>query len=62
MMDRGLIKRDDTGMLAFAYTTPISWLIHQCDREPEHAAEIVARVEAFSRHFVKVYGEEDPRG
>ena len=32
MIDRGLIKRDDTGMLAFAYTTPISWLIHQCDR------------------------------
>ena len=62
MMEKGLIRRDDPEMLAFAYTAPISALIHQCDREPEHAAEIVARVEAFSRHFVKVYGEEDPRG
>lgn len=57
MMDRGLLKRDDPGMLAFAYTAPISALIHQCDREPEQAEEAIAKVEAFSRHFVKVYGE-----
>ena len=56
MMDRGLIKRDDTGMLAFAYTTPISWLIHQCDREPEHAEATIARIEAFSRHFIAIHG------
>ena len=56
MMDRGLIKRDDTGMLAFAYTTPISWLIHQCDREPEHAVATIARIEAFSRHFIAIHG------
>ena len=43
-------------MLAFAFATPISALIHLCDREPEKTAEAIARVEAFSRHFVKVYG------
>jgi len=59
MMDKGLIKRDDPGMLAFAYTAPISALIHQCDREPEHAAEAIARAEAFSRHFIKVYGTQN---
>ena len=56
MMDGGLIKRDDTEMLAFAYTTPISWLIYQCDREPEHAEATIARIEAFSRHFIAIHG------
>ena len=56
MMDKGLLRRDDAAMLAFAYTTPISALIHLCDREPEKAGEAMTRIEAFSRHFIKTYG------
>ena len=56
MMDRGLLRRDDARMLAFAYTAPISALIHLCDREPERTAEAMAQIEAFSRHFVRHYG------
>ena len=56
MMDRGLLRRDDAKMLAFAYTAPISALIHLCDREPERTAEALAQIEAFSRHFIKTYG------
>ena len=56
MMDKGLIRRDDPAMLAFAYTTPISALIHLCDREPEKTEEAITRVEAFCRHFVRTYG------
>jgi AcrR family transcriptional regulator len=56
MMDKGLLRRDDPAMLAFTYTTPISALIHLCDREPERTDEVMAQVEAFSRHFVKIYG------
>ena len=56
MMDRGLLRRDDAHMLAFAYTAPISALIHLCDREPERTAEAMAQIEAFSRHFIKIYG------
>ena len=56
MMERGLLRRDDPAMLAFAYTAPISALIHLCDREPEKAGEAMTQVEAFSRHFIKVYG------
>ena len=59
MMDKGLLRRDDPTMLAFAYTTPISALIHLCDREPEKTEAALAKVEAFSRHFVRVYGQED---
>ena len=56
MMDKGLLRREDPSMLAFAYTTPISALIHLCDREPERTDEVMVQVEAFSRHFVKIYG------
>ena len=56
MMDRGLLRRDDAHMLAFAYTAPISALIHLCDREPERTAEAMAQIEAFSRHFLATYG------
>ena len=56
MMDKGLILRDDPAMLAFAYTTPISALIHLCDQEPEKTEGAIAQIEAFSRHFIAAYG------
>ena len=56
MMDKGLLRRDDPRMLAFAYTAPISALIHLCDREPEKTKDAIAQVEAFSRHFIKTNG------
>ena len=55
MMDKGLLKKDDPAMLAFAYTTPISALIHLCDREPEKTEEAIAQIEAFCRHFIRTY-------
>ena len=58
MMDKGLIRQEDPAMLAFAYTAPISALIHLCDREPEKRDEAMAQIEAFSRHFVRVYGSK----
>ena len=61
MMDRGLLRRDDPAMLAFSYTAPISALIHLCDREPEKTGEAIGRIEAFSRHFIRVYGAEGQR-
>ena len=59
MMDKGLLRKDDPAMLAFAYTAPISALIHLCDREPEKTGEAMKQAEAFSRHFIRVYGRED---
>ena len=56
MMDKGLLRRDDPAMLAFAYTAPISALIHLCDREPDKIPEALEQVEKFSRHFIKTYG------
>jgi len=59
MMDKGLLRRDNPKMLAFSYTAPISALIHLCDREPERTEEAIRQVEAFSRHFVRIYGIQD---
>ena len=56
MMEKGLIRQDDPKMLAFAYTAPISALIHLCDREPEKTEDSIRKIEAFSRHFIATYG------
>ena len=57
MMDKGLVRRDDPAMLAFAYTTPISALIHLCDREPGKAGDAMEQIKAFSNHFLRSYGK-----
>ena len=56
MMDKGLLRREDPELLAFSYTAPVSALIHLCDREPEKTDGALARVEAFTRLFIKTYG------
>ena len=56
MMDKGLLRKDDPEMLAFAYATPISALIHLCDREPEKTEDAIRKIEVFSRHFIATYG------
>ncbi len=58
MMDRGLLRREDPAMLAFAYTAPISALIHLCDREPDRTETAMEKIRAFVRHFIKMYGEK----
>ena len=61
MMEKGLLREDDPAMLAFAYTAPISALIHLCDREPGKTEEAIRQIEAFSRHFVRIYGKEEAK-
>ena len=59
MMEKGILRQDDPAMLALAYTAPISALIHLCDREPGKTNDAIAQIEAFSRHFVLIYGVAD---
>ena len=58
MMERGVLKKDDPEMLAFAFTAPISALIQYCDREPEKEQEIMRQIEGFVNHFIDTYGEK----
>ena len=56
MMENGSLRQDDPAMLAFAYTAPITALVHLRDREPEREPEILQRVQAFIDHFTQTYG------
>ena len=56
MMENGSLKKDDSAMLAFAYTAPITSLVQLCDREPERQEETMEEVKAFIEHFIKIYG------
>lgn len=58
MMDNGILKKDDADILAFAYTSPLTSLIHYCDREPEKETEITEKIKTFVKHFIKIYGTE----
>ena len=59
MMESDLLKQEDPNVLAFAFTAPITSLIHYCDREPEKEPEIMRQIEAFVKHFVKMYGNPE---
>ena len=56
MMADGLLKEGDYEMLSFSYTTPISALVHLCDREPGNKEQIFEYVEDFVNHFMDTYG------
>ena len=55
MMQNGILKKDDPAILAFAYTAPITALIHYRDREPEKEPEILQQIRAFVNHFIGTY-------
>ena len=56
MMENGSLKKGDPAMLAFAYTAPISTLVHLGDREPDRRAEAMEKIAAFIEHFINTYG------
>ena len=58
MIENGSMKKDDPEMMAFAFTSPITSLIHYCDREPEKKPEILRKIERFTEHFIRLYGNE----
>ncbi|MBP9989001.1 MAG: TetR/AcrR family transcriptional regulator [Ruminococcus sp.] len=52
MMKNGLLKKGNSEMLAFAFTAPITSLVHLCDREPEMEAYAVTKAEKFVDYFI----------
>lgn len=55
MMQNGLLKPADPDMLAFAYTSPITSLVHLYTRQPDKEAEVLGRIEAFARYFIAAH-------
>ena len=58
MKENGILKKENPEIPAFAYSSPITSLIHLCDREPEKETEIKQQIEAFVQHFISVYGKK----
>lgn len=56
MMQSGLLKQTDPAMLAFAFTSPITSLVHLYTREPDRHAEVLERIEQFVRYFIAANG------
>lgn len=57
MMENGLLIEEDPELLAFVFTSPITSLIHYCDREPKREPAIRRQIETYVKHFIKVYGK-----
>ena len=55
MMEDGLMKKEDAGMLAFAFTAPVTSLIQLCTREPDRKEEVMKRAEEFFKYFIASY-------
>jgi len=55
MMAAGLLRKEDPALLAFAYTSPISTLIHHCDRHLEPQEVTMERIARFARHFIATH-------
>ncbi len=58
MMADGFMKKDNPETLSFSYTSPITSLIHLCDREPENQEQIFKRIENFITHFISAHAEK----
>lgn len=58
MTEADLLIKEDPELLAFAFTSPITSLIHYCDREPEMEPMIMRQIESFVKHFIRMYGRE----
>ena len=55
MMEDGLLKKGNSEMLAFVYTSPITSLIQLCTREPDKQEEVMKQAEEFVRFFIETY-------
>ena len=53
MIEKGVLKHANPELLAFAFTAPITVLIHLCDRAPDRETEIMTKIEAHIKQFSK---------
>ena len=55
MMDEGIVKSDDSDLLAAELTAPVVLQIARSDRQPQCEEECREYIEKHWRHFCKVY-------
>lgn len=54
MMENGILKKNDPGFLAYEYVSPITLMIHLCDRQPEKEEEALKRMERHIDYFIEI--------
>lgn len=59
MMEKGVLKQDDSQSLALEFVAPATLLLHIYDRQPERETEVLERIRKHFEHFAKVYGKEE---
>ena len=59
MMDEGIVKSDDSDLLAAELTAPVVLQIARSDRQPQCEEECMEYIEKHLRHFCKVYMREN---
>ena len=57
LMEKGILKKDDSEYLALEFVAPVSLLIHMYDRQPEREEEVLNKIRKHFEHFAKVYAE-----
>ena len=55
LMDKGMFRKDDPGLLADELAAPVVLLIAKADRQPQCEQEITESIERHIRHFCDVY-------
>ncbi len=55
MMEKAILKQYDADFLAFEYITPITMMIHLCDRQPEKESAALERIKQHIDNFIKIY-------
>ena len=55
MMDEGIVKNDDSELLAVELTAPAVLQIARSDRQPQYEEECMEYIEKHLRHFCMVY-------
>ena len=51
MIENGTMRAGNPEMLAMEFALPVTILIQQIDREPEHEREIMDKIERYFRYF-----------
>lgn len=55
MMEKGILKQEDPEFLAFEYLSPVTVMIHQCDRQPEWEEKAMERIRRHIDYFLKTH-------
>lgn len=55
MIEAGVLAKEDPGILAMMYDSPILVLLGECDRHPEKEEECMKKLEAHVRLFYKTF-------